>query len=128
MHTVLAPGACDLPLVTALALAAPDRLCGVWLDAGRYGTPVPVRVCSPSGWRTLLIGPDLGALLDVVELALVDAGAGPVLLDASALRSARALEIDHGGQRHCFALDGRSAEALLATPRPASRSRISYLV
>jgi hypothetical protein len=51
----------------------------------------------------------------------------PVLLDASALRSARALEIDHGGQRHCFALDGRSAEALLATPRPASRSRISYL-
>lgn len=127
MDSVLAPVPCDLPLVTALALAAPDRVCGVWLATGRHGTPFPVRIFSPTGWRTLLIGADLGALLDVVELALVDAGAGPVLLDASALRSARAVEFDDGHERCRLALDGHSPEALLAAPHPVSRSRISYV-
>ncbi|HET8633618.1 MAG TPA: hypothetical protein VFL88_05670 [Gemmatimonadales bacterium] len=127
MDTVLAPVRCDLPLVTALALAAPDRVCGVWLDAGRHETPFPVRIASPCGWRTLLIGSDLGALLDVVELALVDGGEGPVLLDASVLRSARVLEVEGGPYRRCLALAGRSPEALLAAARPTSRSRISYL-
>ena len=127
MDTVLAPVACDLPLVTALELAAPDRLCGVWLDAGRHGAPVPVRILSPGGWRTLLIGADLGARLDVVELALVDAGAGPVLLEAAALRVARALELHHGPDSCCLELDGLSPETLLALSRPASRSQIRYL-
>ncbi|HET9604772.1 MAG TPA: hypothetical protein VFO96_10810 [Gemmatimonadales bacterium] len=127
MDSVLAPVAHDLPLVAALALAVPDRVCGVWLDAGRRGTPFPVRVMSPNGWRTLLIGADLGALLEAVELALVDAGAGPVLLDASALRSASALELDDGKQRRCLALDGCSPEALLAAAPAVGRSRIRYL-
>jgi hypothetical protein len=127
MDIVLAPLPCDLPQVTALALATPDRLCGVWLDAGRREAPFPVRIFSPGGWRTLLIGADLGALLEVVELALVDAGAGPVLLDASVLRAARALELHHGHDSCRLDLDGRSPEALLAAPRPASRSQISYL-
>ena len=127
MDSVLAPVPCDLPLTTALALAVPDRVCGVWLDAGRHETPFPVRIASPTGWRTLLIGSDLGALLEVVELALVDAGAGPVLLSAAHLRSARTLELHDGKHIHCLALDGRSAEGLLAVSRPASRSQIRYL-
>ncbi|HET7601411.1 MAG TPA: hypothetical protein VFK36_00245 [Gemmatimonadales bacterium] len=127
VDTVLAPVPRDLPLVTALALAAPDRLCGVWLDAGRHDIPFPVRISSPGGWRTLLIGSDLGALLDVVEQALVCAGAGPVLLDASVLRAARALEVHHGPESSCLELDGVSPETLLASSRPACHSQIRYL-
>jgi hypothetical protein len=127
MDSVLAPLPRDLPLATALALAMPDRLCGVWLDAGRHETPFPVRIFSPDGWHTLLIGSDLGALLELVELALVDAGAGPVLMATDALRAARALELHHGPDRCCIELDGLSPETLLASSRPASRSRIRYL-
>lgn len=117
----------DLPLITALALAVPDRICGVWLDAGRGGPPFPVRIACTRGWRTLLIGADLGVLLDAVELAVVDAGEGPVLLDGSTLRSVRALELDDGEQIRSIALDGRSAEGFLAASHPLSGSRISYL-
>jgi hypothetical protein len=86
-----------------------------------------VRVASPNGWRTLLIGSDLGALLDLVELAVVDAGAGPVLLHASDLRSARALEFDDGAHIHRMALEGRSPEWFLSGARPVPRSQIRYL-
>lgn len=117
----------DVPLVTALALAVPDRICGVWLESGRAGPPFPVRIASTGGWRTLLIGADLGALLDAVELALVDAGSGPVLLDAGDLRSARVLQLDDGKEARCMVLEGRSAEALLASSLPVFRSQIRYL-
>jgi hypothetical protein len=117
----------DLPLVTALALAVPDRICGVWLDAGRHVPPFPVRIASPGGWRTLLIGADLGALLDIVEVAVVNAGAGPVLLGAPELRIRRALDLDDGEQVRRVALDGRPAEEILAVSRPVAHSRIRYL-
>ncbi|HET7110871.1 MAG TPA: hypothetical protein VFI41_08350 [Gemmatimonadales bacterium] len=117
----------DVPLVTALALAVPDRICDVWLESGRAGPPFPVRIASTGGWRTLVLGADLGALLDVVELAVVNAGSGPVLLGAPELRARRAIDLDDGVHVRCIALDGRPPEEILAVSRPVSRSQIRYL-
>jgi hypothetical protein len=86
-----------------------------------------VRIASTSGWRTLFIGADLGALLSAVELALVDAGSGPVLLEAPELRARRALDLDDGVHVRCIALDGRPPEEILAVSRPVPRSQIRYL-
>lgn len=89
--TLLHPVSPDLPLLTASALAAPATLCGIWLASAPALQPMPVRLFDTGAWRTLLIGSDLGRLLTAVDSALVDAGAGPVLISAASLRHARRL-------------------------------------
>lgn len=75
----------DLPLLAAATMASPLALCGVWLADAPSLQPLPVRLHAAGGWRTLLLGSDLGRLLALVDEALVDDGLGPVRLPASVL-------------------------------------------
>jgi len=127
MVACLLPVSRDLPLVAAFELALPDRICGVWLAGATALAPLPVRLAGPDGWRTLLLGPDLGQLLTLVDAALVDAGHGPVRLSGAELRGARALEIDTSRGSRLVRLADQSPESILSVEPTRSRSRIRYL-
>lgn len=128
MVICLAPVSRDLSLLAAFELALPDRVCGVWLAGAQTPAPIPLRLAAPGGWRTLLIGPDLGQLLSLVDVALVDAGKGPVRLTADELRDARVLELTETGTPRLVPLEQRSPEATLSDQSVAlRRTRIRYL-
>jgi|GEM_PF-3194686 len=127
MATCLAPVSRDLPLLAAFELAMPDRICGVWLEGAESRMPVPVRLAAPGGWRTLLIGSDLGQLLGVVESALVDTGNGPVRLSRDQLRAARTLELLAHGGAELVRLNEHSPESVLSRQPGQAGTRICYL-
>jgi hypothetical protein len=127
MVTCLAPVSRDLPLLAAFELAMPDRICGVWLDGAQARVPVPVRLAAPGGWRTLLIGSDLGQLLGVVDAALVDTGNGPVRLSRDELRAARALELLAHGAAELVRLNEHTPESVLSRQPGPAGTRIRYL-
>lgn len=127
MVACLLPVSRDLPLVAAFELALPDRICGVWLAGHAGPAPLSVRLAGPDGWRTLLLGPDLGQLLTLVDAALVDAGQGPVRLSGAELRAARTLEIGTGRGSRLVRLADQSPESILSAQPSRSQSRIRYL-
>ncbi len=128
MDSVLSPVSPDMPLVTALQLAPPARLCGVWIEGAAHSRPFPVRIAAPAGWRSLLLGSDLGLLLTLVDSAIVDAGAGPVRLAADQLRARRSLELFDGSRTCIVPLAGSSPESVVANqPGSLLLSRMRYM-
>jgi hypothetical protein len=117
----------DLPLVVAMTLAPADSFCGLWLAAPGLTRPFPLQLATPSGWRALLIGADLGALLGAVEAALVDTEQGPRCIPAPTLRAARTLELDDGLATRLIPLRGAPLESLLLAEPVVRSSRIRYL-
>lgn len=125
--TAFVPLPPDLPLLVAMTLAPADVLCGLWLAAPGPVRPFPLQLATPAGWRALLIGADLGALLTVVESVLVDAGDGPRCVPAPVLRQARSLELHDGTALRVVPLHFDSPEALLLAEPAVTQSRIRYL-